>query len=144
MPATCADPNWAEWPMPNSEAGAPNPASYTINADGTTTDNVTGLMWQTNVPSATYLWANAGTVCPGLSLAGYNDWRLPTLIELMSIVDYTTYDPSINGYYFPSTPAESFWCACPAPYKGGSIAFNVGSGGCSVDALGTYYIRCVR
>src|SRR5262249_33531794 len=48
--ASCVDPNWAEWPMPNDVrdvgAGAPNVESYKDNLDGTVTDNVTGLIWQ--------------------------------------------------------------------------------------------------
>jgi len=106
----CLDPAWAEWPMPNSQAdvtaGAPNLESYTDNGDGTVTDNVTGLMWQQVVPSATYTWANAVAYCPTLALAGHSSWRLPSRIELESIVDFGQSSPSINGTYFPSTPKD--------------------------------------
>ena len=68
--------------MPNSQAdvtaGAPNLESYTDNGDGTVTDNVTGLMWQQAVPTATYSWAGAVTYCSTLTLAGHSDWRLPS------------------------------------------------------------------
>ena len=85
--ASCADPHWAEWRMPNdaadAAAGAPNGASYTNNQDGTVTDNVTSLMWQQTVPTTTFTWTDAGAHCPTLTLGGHGDWRLPTVIELI-------------------------------------------------------------
>ena len=103
--------DWAGWPMPNDQAdvtaGAPNLESYTDNGDGTVTDNVTGLMWQQTVPTGTYTWAQAVAYCPTLTLADHSDWRLPSRIELVSIVDLgVTSGPMINSTYFPSTPAD--------------------------------------
>jgi hypothetical protein len=89
--------------MPNSQAdvtaGAPNLESYTDNGDGTVTDNVTGLMWE-KMAKGPSTWADAGTYCSTLSLGGHTDWRLPALMELVSIVDYTKFNPSINTTYF--------------------------------------------
>jgi hypothetical protein len=142
-PAACGDPNWAEWPMPNTEPGTPNQASYTIGNDGATvTDNITGLMWERYVPSTTYLWTDAGRACPGRTTGGYSDWRLPTLVELISIADHTRTFPSIDISTFPSTPSAYFWCACSM--GGGEVGFHIGNGGCGVDALSHDYIRCVR
>jgi formylglycine-generating enzyme required for sulfatase activity len=116
--AACFDPTWAEWPMPNSQvdvtAGAPNLESYTDNKDGTITDNVTGLMWQQVVSTTTYTWAQAVAYCPKLTLAGHSDWRLPSRIELVSIVDLgVTSGVPINATYFPSTPVGWFWSSSP-------------------------------
>jgi len=146
----CLDPAWAEWPMPNSQAdvtaGAPNLESYTDNGDGTVTDNVTGLMWQQVVPSATYTWANAVAYCPTLALAGHSSWRLPSRIELESIVDFGQSSPSINGTYFPSTPKDWFWSSSPVAgspsYAWGVYFFN-GSASYGVVS-GAGYVRCVR
>src|SRR5580658_6634834 len=106
----CLVPNWAEWPMPNAQVdvtnGAPNLESYTDNGDGTVTDKVTGLMWQQSVESVTYTQPDALAYCAGLSLAGYTDWRLPTVIELISIVDPGASSPALNTKYFP---AVAFW-----------------------------------
>jgi hypothetical protein len=147
-PATCADPNWNEWPLPNSEvdvaAGAPNPESYTDNGDGTVTDNVTGLMWQQAVTS--YSWADAVAYCPTLTLAGQSDWRLPSMIELLSIVDHGQYNPSIDPTYFPSTPPDSFWSSSPvagSPYHAWYVYFYYGLANNEGVAY-PHYVRCVR
>jgi hypothetical protein len=102
---------WAMWKMPNpASAALPNPASYTDLGDGTVRDNVTCLNWQRDVPAGTYAWSEAGEYCAGLSLAG-SGWRLPTRIELVSLVDFTKGDPlpTIDTTAFPDTPAEVFW-----------------------------------
>jgi hypothetical protein len=149
--ASCADPHWAEWRMPNdaadAAAGAPNGASYKDNQDGTVTDNVTSLMWQQTVPTTTFTWDAAGAHCPTLTLGGHSDWRLPAVIELISIVDYgRTSAPLIDGTAFPSTPSAQFWAS---DLYGGSlniadlVNFNTGV---VFDAYltSTYYVRCVR
>ncbi len=74
---------------------------YTDNGDGTVTDTSTGLMWQQAGSSNSMTWEQALAYCEGLNLGGYTDWRLPTIKELYSLVDYTRYDPAINSVYFP-------------------------------------------
>jgi hypothetical protein len=79
--------------------GCPDDASrFTDHGDGTVTDNCTGLMWQKessdvnddgNVDEFDRLkWCDALGYCRRLSFAGHNDWRLPNVRELQSIVDY--------------------------------------------------------
>jgi arylsulfatase B len=63
--------------------------SYLDNGDGTITDLVTGLVWQKTpdlVNQSTFAEAffNAYT----LDLAGHTDWRLPSLKELYSLIDF--------------------------------------------------------
>jgi len=61
------------------------------NGDGTVTDTSAGLMWKQDTGTAT--WETALDYCENLSTAGYNDWRLPNVNELASIVDYSTIGP---------------------------------------------------
>ncbi|MBX0327818.1 DUF1566 domain-containing protein [Oscillochloris sp. ZM17-4] len=84
---------------------AGNAPSYTNNGDGTTTDTVTGLIWQrspdtsgdgTINASDKLTYAQAGSYCQSLSLAGQSDWQLPSIKQLYSLILFTGVDPS--GY----------------------------------------------
>lgn len=67
--------------------------SYSDNGDGTVTDNVTGLMWQKAVSDKmTFDEALAGA--DAFSLADYDNWRLPTIKELYSLILFSGVDPS--------------------------------------------------
>jgi len=59
------------------------------NGDGTVTDLNTGLMWQKTPSSTSFGWQGAVDYCESLELAGYDDWRAPTLKELFSISDFS-------------------------------------------------------
>lgn len=144
---SCVDPNWAEWPMPNTPPDvpqAPNPANYTDGGDGTVTDNVTALIWQKGT-SATAAWAVAATYCTNLGLAGHSDWRLPTFIELVSIIDYGKVSPSAESTYFPDT--TEFWSSTPAASAPSSnaLTINFNTGQTMTEAMSTAFsVRCVR
>ena len=115
-PADCVDPEWAEWLMPNGAGdvaiGAPHLETLVDNLDGTVTDRVTGLMWE-QAFRQTDLQSEALTYCAtSVRTAGYADWRLPTMIELLSIADFTRDDPTIDTRVFPLTPDSGpFWSA---------------------------------
>jgi len=67
--------------------------SYRDNGDGTVTDLVTGLMWQQD-PGDKMTYAAAVAGAESFRLAGYNDWRLPTIKELYSLIDFSGSDAS--------------------------------------------------
>ncbi len=54
------------------------------------TDSITGLVWQDNTDVVNYKhqWGEAEQYCSELFLGGYQDWRLPTISELITIVDF--------------------------------------------------------
>ncbi len=82
------------------------PLAYVDHGDGTVTDVNTGLMWEklshdgtVHDDHNTYTWANAisGHVATlnSTNFAGHNDWRLPNVRELLSIVTYQNLLPTV-------------------------------------------------
>jgi len=71
-------------------------------------DSITKLDWQDNkeVGVADKAWQEAKDYCLRLSFGGYDDWRLPTVGELDTIIlygDYDSLDKSFNQAY------NSYW-----------------------------------
>jgi hypothetical protein len=113
---------------------------YLDNHDDTITDYSTGLMWkkfsegQRSIACGKgmvrqYTWEYAGNRFRLTSFAGYNDWRLPTVEELRSLIEcehklaptfidnsYGEFSlekqcnkPTINRDVFPNTSPTRYW-----------------------------------
>jgi hypothetical protein len=95
-----------------AELGYCIPKSYTVSGtapEEIVTDNNTGLQWQRTLPGSTYTWQNAINYCSNLTYGGHSDWRLPSVEELETLVDYGRYNPAIDTDAFPGTPSSRFW-----------------------------------
>jgi len=106
--------------------------SYTSNADGTITDNSTGLVWEKLTSAATihnvgdlYTWADAFLVkIAALNtvpcFANHCDWRLPNVNELQTLVDYGRFEPAIDPVFnngSDSFTSGGYWSS--SSYQGG-------------------------
>lgn len=60
---------------------------FADNGNGTITDTSTGLMWQQD-PGEKVTWEEALANADTLTLGGYDDWRVPTITELYSLMDF--------------------------------------------------------
>lgn len=70
---------------------SPNPR-FTIGTgieSGCITDNLTGLMWSRSPLTNRIQWGQALTVANDLVRCGYDDWRMPNLNELSSLMNYS-------------------------------------------------------
>ena len=152
--------------------------SYTDNGDGTITDNNTLLMWEKKDLSGglhdrdnTFRWSGDGSqetirdwlddvnAEGGTGFAGFNDWRIPNVKELASIVDYERTNPSIDPVFntdctaactLPNcscTAASNYWMSTTAAINPAVAAWNVdfnlgnvGDGGKTVNDR----VRAVR
>ncbi len=101
------------WPMPSPlSEGGPNAASYVINpaTGGTRVDDViTGLSWALEDTPVQDFWDVASSHCQGLDFDGNTDWRLPTQIELITLVDYTNSFPASDPDAFGSFFSALYW-----------------------------------
>jgi len=136
---------------------------YIVSVDGlTVTDTSTGLIWQRDGsgPRAgcsggtaqiderdlTCNWAEAKAYCAGLTLDGPG-WRLPTLGELVTLVDDTVISgATIDQTAFPNTPPWYFWTSSPyvsSPGVAWDVDFNTGAS--MILGVGSQEgVRCVR
>ena len=89
---------------------AGNQPSYTTSADGLTVlDNVTGLTWTQGADwnddgtldvDDKFTYANAQTYIDTLNAGnygGFSDWRVPTIKELYSLIDFRGIDPNATS-----------------------------------------------
>jgi len=129
-----------------------NPPSFTLNGDGTVTDNNTGLMWQ-QTDGGEMTWENATSYCSNLALAGHSDWRLPTGIELFGINNYNHLNPALNTVYFTTTTADYWWTSETqvdditkvwVVNAGGGIGAHPKSETVSAGGIKQFHVRAVR
>ncbi len=123
-------------------------------ANPVVTDYITGLEWQgcsagltgeacdagnENVMSV----ADASAYCTDLDWDGHADWRLPTVKELSSIVDYGASEPAADLYWFPETAAGHWSADSRGEDQAMQVVFD--DGGVSIhDDVEDARVRCVR
>ncbi|MBH1989263.1 MAG: DUF1566 domain-containing protein, partial [Myxococcaceae bacterium] len=157
------NPQWANWQVTTGvyRDNANQTGRYFESVPWVITDRMTGLQWQKVGSAPASNWTAAQAYCANLFESGFGDWRLPTHVELQTLVDYTMdcSGPSVDRDFFPSTQTSSYYWSSDAVqgYPGsawwvsyGSGAYYAGlvcsqgySGGCfAVPASG--FVRCVR
>ncbi len=86
-------------PFYGQDAQFANPVpAHTNNGDGTITDLNTGLMWA-QARGTKITWANAVAGAATNRTGGYPDWRMPTIKELYSLIQFS----GVNGTTMTST-----------------------------------------
>ena len=69
------------------------------DAKNVVTDSIYNLMWQDGEDIFEGAYDEAVKYCENLNFAGYSDWRLPSIDELISITDKTKFSPAINSAF---------------------------------------------
>ena len=110
---------------------------FTITGD-VVTDNVTKLVWKRCAYGQ--VWNGDSVSCTGtavrvtwqeaLNLAvseesnDLNEWRLPNIKELSSIVEKSCVDPAVNMTVFPNAIAEEFWSSTTSAIRTPSLQYT--------------------
>lgn len=93
-------------PFAGGDGAAPRrQIAYRANGDGTVTDLVTGLTWA-EAPSAPVTFEEAARLAAESRLGGHADWRVPTIRELYSLIDFRggyTGDPATSRPYLDTS-----------------------------------------
>jgi hypothetical protein len=159
-------------PRQDGHRAAINPMSYSrvrlagvINypLESCVRDNVTGLVWEGKTASGaragsnnyTNLGNNAATDASGYvaavnasNLCGFNDWRLPTRMELLTLVDYgIATSPKLNTTWFPNSAGTGYWAAEGGTNPNGAwiVGFEGTSGRSSEESRSDFFaVRLVR
>ena len=77
-------------------------------------DNNTGLTWEKSPSSSSYTWDNRATHCNELNSSNYDgrsNWRVPTSLEILTIVDNQKYASAVNSIFSGIPGSGSFWTA---------------------------------
>ncbi len=72
-------------------------------------DNITGLMWRDDINSSTTTtnWSDANLTCENMFFYGYDDWRLPSVEELFTIIDLNSSHVNSNPIFENKT--SNYW-----------------------------------
>lgn len=133
------DLTWSRW-----EASGDMPRGLAKNGD-IVTDPTTGLLWPVKYDPSPVTFDDAPARCAALRTGDFDDWRVPTRIELVSIVKYIEVGPATDSI-FDDTPADVFWTssrAAASPDEGYAIDFQEGA--VQTEGVRTsHWLRCVR
>jgi len=136
-------------------------SDFVDHGDGTVSHTKTGLMWKqcseglSGAGCATgaatgHTWQAAlqlaETLNAGVGFAGFNDWRLPNIKELNSIVERQCFTPAINATLFPNTVSSWYWSSSSyAANATGAWVVGFDGGGDGADIRSNNgYVRLVR
>lgn len=89
------------------------PERFEAGSNGTVTDKITGLMWQTcvlglsgnacqNGEARVMSWDEGMGAAQSDRMAGFINWRLPNIKELASLIEYSCISPALNTTLFPN------------------------------------------
>ena len=120
-------------------------ADFTRDTNAIVTDSSTSLQWQDTTVGTRVTWQDAIERCENLSLGGHEDWRLPNLNELTSLVDDLKYDAAISNV-FENIASNYYWSSTSHAYSSNYAWIVNFKSGYQFNGIKSHsrYVRCVR
>lgn len=114
----------------------------------TITDTKTNLLWQDekDINSEKRTFDEALNYCSNLEIDGYKNWQLPSFLELFSIVDTKSYNPTLPKE-FNHFVSDNYWTNKTFGHGASGEAFVVNflSGAFNRELMADkFYTRCVK
>jgi hypothetical protein len=113
---------------------------------GVAHDKHTSLTWQRVPDSAPRTWQEAIEYCQQLELDG-GGWHLPSLKELLTIVDSSLHEPALNRGTFPFVQNARFWSGSDfldGRERAYQVDFEKGGSWTEGDYSDKHFVRCAR
>jgi Protein of unknown function (DUF1566) len=119
------------------------PCPYSVS-NGVATDVAAGLSWQAVASATAFGWVAANGPCIALG----SSWRLPTILELQTIVDEGQTSPAIDATTFSGgVPTDVFFWSSTPSADDATLAWGVSfdDGNTTTAAIAVAHsVRCVR
>ena len=101
-------------------------ARFVIAFPGAVLDKQTGMVWE-EAPDATLrTWTDATRSCIDKTVGGTIGWRLPSMVELMSLQDFSMAPPFVPANVRPDVQSTIYWSTstfAKAPIGGTPFTF---------------------
>ena len=111
-------------------------------------DNKHKLLWEDtlHVEDIKITHIKAVSYCSNLEIGSYSNWRLPTLTELLTIVDYQRYKPALLKEFNYVNKDTIYWTSTPYVRSSDEYWGVNFKDGATSNATETYdrYVRCVK
>ena len=120
-------------------------------ANAAVRDNETGLVWEQAPDNSTRNWQSArfsiGS-CFNKIVGGKKGWRLPSVVELSSLVDSVNLNPALpNGHPFTGVQSAAYWTATSEIDRTTNawiVVFGSGIVSAADKVANSFFIWCVR
>jgi hypothetical protein len=133
----------------NWDKNLPSDSRFTVLAsfnNQAVRDNETGLVWEKSPATTTHIWGNARGECTSRTTGGRKAWRLPSVVELLSLIDPSLPAPFVPAAVFSGIQSALYWSATTwAVNPTGAWIVDFSGGPSPFDDKGvTHFAWCVR
>jgi hypothetical protein len=133
----------------NWDENLPSSSRFTVLAsfnNQAVRDNNTGLVWEQAPVSTLMLWRDATSYCVNKNAGGARGWRLPSVVELASLISPTLSSPYVPSNIFTGIQASLYWSATQTALPAsGAWRVDFGSGNVDImDITQVHLVWCTR